>query len=41
MAENSPKLAIDINLWIPEAERITNRINPKKPMSRHTINSKN
>ena len=31
MAENSSILAINISLQIPEAERITNRINSKKP----------
>ena len=37
MAENFSDVTKKINLQIQEAERNSNRINPKKSMSRHMI----
>ena len=37
MAENFPNLKKEIDIQIQKAQRVPNKMNPKRPTSRHTI----
>ena len=37
MAENFPNLQKEIDIQIQKAQRVPNKMNPKRPTSRHTI----
>ena len=37
MKENSPNLVKDIDIQVQQAQRIPNKINPKRPTQRHII----
>ena len=40
MAENFPNLKKETDIQVQEAERVTNKINPNRPTSRHNKNGK-
>ena len=37
MTENFPKMVKEIDIQVQEAQRVPNKVNPKRPTSRHII----
>ena len=35
MAENSPNLKKERNIWVQEAQKDQNKMNPNRPITRH------